>query len=601
MQVLFVGWATKLHDAAARGFLFRVLAVCVASLCKVMLPWVGSYRSCRLRPGVGRERIGDVTDPKRKNPMTGHAGRTFGGRFVVGLRGRLVVGLALVVLVLVASVGLVALWAIEQQLVAEQAKEAAVLADSAAGLTGAAVRQTPRGLGHPNVQRFLKEAFGRLVAQPGSVEISVIDERARTIEVGDGRGVPALGADPVVRLVRGGGGRLVERHRSAGQHRGKGADFLVYRLVPGTGLVLRLVYDRDRAVHILMHKARRSVLILAIVDALLVIVLAALFLTRSVTGPLKRLEAAARRVAAGDLEQDVFAEGEAEIRALSQAFSVMTSRLRDNRRIMQDQIERLSHQAAELEAKQKELDASYQRLVQTEKFASVGRLAAGIAHEVGNPLTALQGYVEMLRGGDLDAKTEADFLQRMNQELKRMDAIIRGLLDYARREKETVQPVVVRKAVLHAGELVKVQRRFAGVDIVVRVTDDLRAAASPNRLVQVLVNLFLNAADAMEGHGTIVVEEESVEDGEAASAETIRLLVRDTGPGIAPEIRDQVFDPFFTTKDVGQGTGLGLSVSLALVEAMGGHLEFVDQGPLEVENSEQGTVFRMVLRRWDGN
>jgi len=539
------------------------------------------------------------------------------------LRGRLVVGLALVVVVLVISVGLVALWAMEQQLVAEQVREAGTLADSAASLVGAAVRQTPRGLGHPNVQRFLKDAFGRLVAQPGAVEFAVIDQRARTIQVGDGRGLSGIGDDSMVRVMRGGGGgRLLQRSRSAGHYRGKGVDFLIYRRVPGTGLVLRLVYDRGRAVRALMHKARRSVLILAVVDAFLVIVLAALFLTRSVIGPLRRLEAAARRVAAGDLQQDVAPEGEAEILALSQAFSVMTSRLRDNRNIMQDQIERLSHQAAELEAKQRELDASYQQLVQTEKFASVGRLAAGIAHEVGNPLTALQGYVEMLRGGDLNAKTESDFLNRMDRELKRMDAIIRGLLDYARREKEMVQPVDMRKVVLQAGELVKVQRRFADVDIVVRVGEDLRVAASPNRLVQVLVNLFLNAADAMEGHGTIVIEEKSESEGGTTPSRNVSLLVRDSGSGIARDIRDQVFDPFFTTKDVGHGTGLGLSVSLALVEAMGGHLELVNEGSAIAQdrasggapNQERsktmddeqaqaivtkGTVFRIVLRRWD--
>jgi signal transduction histidine kinase len=208
-------------------------------------------------------------------------------------------------------------------------------------------------------------------------------------------------------------------------------------------------------------------------------------------------------------------------------------------------------------------------------MASVGRLAAGVAHEIGNPITALLGMQELLLDGDLPADTQRDFVVRMRAETGRIHSILRDLLDFARPERAPVgdsapTPAGVRSVVGDVVSLVSPQKVFRDITVAQDVEGDPRVGLPAPRLTQVLLNLLMNAGDAIAGMDrqphrvTVRVR--------AADGARVRIEIEDDGPGIAQEVRDRLFEPFVTTKDVGEGTGLGLAVCRGLVESAGGEI-----------------------------
>ena len=233
--------------------------------------------------------------------------------------------------------------------------------------------------------------------------------------------------------------------------------------------------------------------------------------------------------------------------------------------------EALRRKVDEVEEATRHLKEAQDRLVRSERLASVGRLAAGLAHEVGNPIAAIIGMQDLLLDGGLTDEESRDFLQRMQKETERIHVILRDLLQFARPAAprdpaRALEPGNVEAAVYDTVTLVSPQRSMRSVDLAVDVHSDLPAVSlGREQLVQVLLNLLLNAADACEaqGHGHIVVRAEPSHDG-------VRLSVADDGPGVSKDVRDRLFEPFVTTKDVGKGTGLGLAVCRGLVEAAGG-------------------------------
>jgi signal transduction histidine kinase len=238
------------------------------------------------------------------------------------------------------------------------------------------------------------------------------------------------------------------------------------------------------------------------------------------------------------------------------------------------------------------LAAQREQIIRSEKLASVGQLAAGVAHEIGNPLAAILGYVDILRSdaagkGELPLAERRDALDRVKAETQRIHRIIRELLEFSRPSREDPVATDPLRLVQSAQALLAPQARFRDVRVVTTPAGEAwsQVMVVPSRLVQVLVNLMLNAADAMDGKGTIVVSchEEN---------RRVILAVADEGPGIPKEHRRKVFDPFFTTKAVGQGTGLGLPVCRSIIESFGGTLELAFDSS---EASDQGTKFVMTL------
>jgi signal transduction histidine kinase len=223
------------------------------------------------------------------------------------------------------------------------------------------------------------------------------------------------------------------------------------------------------------------------------------------------------------------------------------------------------------------LASQREQLIRSEKLASVGQLAAGVAHEIGNPLAAILGYVDILRAeltsaGTLSPDERRDALERVKAETQRINRIIRDLLEYSRPSHEEATCIDPLRVVRSAEALLSPQARFRKIAVVHLPADGPwpSVLVSPGRLTQVVVNLLLNAADAMEGEGTIEISC-------SAQGDRARLTVADEGPGIPAELQRKIFDPFFTTKAPGRGTGLGLSISRAIVESLGGTLELDPQ------------------------
>jgi signal transduction histidine kinase len=284
-------------------------------------------------------------------------------------------------------------------------------------------------------------------------------------------------------------------------------------------------------------------------------------LTRQIVHPLDALARAAERVAGGARRLEVPKTGPRELVELGTSLRSMTERLLANEEALRQQIQ-------QVELATQHLREAQETLVRSERLASVGRLAAGLAHEIGNPLSALLGMEELLLAGELEPADSRDFLVRMRQETERIHAILRDLLAFARPSVrgsgQTPEPGSIEVAVEDTVALLAPQRDLRQIGLALELDPGLLPVPmSREQLVQVVLNLVLNAADACGQGGHIVVRARRTDRG-------ARLEVEDDGPGVASSVRPRLFEPFVTTKEVGKGTGLGLAVCRGLVEAAGG-------------------------------
>ncbi|WP_437926915.1 HAMP domain-containing sensor histidine kinase [Sorangium sp. So ce291] len=298
--------------------------------------------------------------------------------------------------------------------------------------------------------------------------------------------------------------------------------------------------------------------------ALALLVFAYIAMTRLVVRPVDALSRAAHRVAGGARDLEVPQAGARELAELGASLALMTGRLRADEESLRAKIAEVERYAADLKSAQ-------ERLVRSERLASVGRLSAGLAHEIGNPIAAILGLQELLLAGGLTPAEERDFVERMKRETERIHRILRDLLDFARPaagEAGEEPSGAVADAVDDVISLVAPQKALRGVELARDVAPDVPPVPlSHGRLVQVLLNLLLNAADAVpRAGGRVALRASRGADGAA------RIEVEDNGPGIAEAVRDTLFEPFITTKQVGEGTGLGLAVCRGLVEAAGGSI-----------------------------
>jgi two-component system, NtrC family, sensor kinase len=223
-----------------------------------------------------------------------------------------------------------------------------------------------------------------------------------------------------------------------------------------------------------------------------------------------------------------------------------------------------------------------EQLQHSEKMASIGLLAAGVAHEVNTPLTGISSYTQMLKEQVKAEDLRYPLLEKIEKQTFRAAKIINNLLNFARSSTAEFELVDVNKSVLEVLSLLEHQMDKARIRIVKELTEDLpEVRGNENRIQQVFFNLILNARDAMPKGGWLTIATHADED-------TVVVEVRDTGHGIKREDVKRIYDPFFTTKGIGRGTGLGLSVSYGIVQEHGGAI-FVDSAP------GKGTTFQVAL------
>ncbi|MGM0556852.1 MAG: sensor histidine kinase [Myxococcota bacterium] len=314
------------------------------------------------------------------------------------------------------------------------------------------------------------------------------------------------------------------------------------------------------------------------VDALFILIVGYALLTFFIVRPIRAIGVATERAAKGDLASPISVLPPNEFGQVGRSFNEMLGELRSKREELEERLE-------ELNRANEELSQAQESLIRSEKLASVGQLSAGVAHEIGNPLAAIAGYVEILDDDDLDEDVRDDILERTGREVDRIRSTIRDLLDFSREDRDhEIQSVRLRDCVDEARSLVEAQPRSREVELDIELPDaDLRVLAIESQLVQVLVNLLINAVD-------IVSEGGRVELTTAPRDERVVISVCDDGPGIADEDLQRLFEPFYTTKDPGEGTGLGLAISLRIIKRFGGDID-VESTPGE------GSCFRVSLEQ----
>ena len=284
----------------------------------------------------------------------------------------------------------------------------------------------------------------------------------------------------------------------------------------------------------------------------------------SIVSPLKRLVSAAERIRGGDLDAHVRVESDDELGELSVTFNQMAQGLRESASEIHELHEQDMRRAAQL--------------------ASVGELAAGIAHEIKNPLAGASSGIDMLEQELQRSPSSESLLRQIRAQLGRMESAIRDLLSYARPKQPTVGWAVPRQLVERAVRLVGPQAEAAGIRIEQNTASvTKRVRVDPELFTQALVNLSLNGIQAMPAGGVLTF-------GIEPHGDEIRLTVSDTGTGIPESSMNEIFRPFFTTKH--RGTGLGLAITRSIVERHGGRLE-VESKP------GHGSSFTLVLSTVD--
>ena len=309
---------------------------------------------------------------------------------------------------------------------------------------------------------------------------------------------------------------------------------------------------------------------------------------RAIFGPLERMDATMQAVAKGEEARVGGVDGRDEIARLAQQFDALLDTLKQRsdelHQLNADLDHKVVERTRELAQALEELRAAQKQLVRSEKLAAIGQLTAGVAHEINNPIAVMQGNLDLLREelGEAAAPV-ANEVRLLDEQIHRVRVIVTKLLQFARPDEFAGYVETVDVNTVVADCLVLVRHELKKGDI--KVVQELHAGApvhiNRNELQQVLINLAVNAVHAMAVGGRLTFVTENW-DGKG-----VRIGVRDTGAGIAPEHLARVFDPFFTTKKT-QGTGLGLSISLALIERYGGTIS-VESRPGE------GTEFSVFL------
>jgi two-component system NtrC family sensor kinase len=306
-----------------------------------------------------------------------------------------------------------------------------------------------------------------------------------------------------------------------------------------------------------------SVVFLAIVGGTTLASLALLLLVHGrVLHPVHSVVDMAQKVIGGDLTARVGIRPPGEMGVLCRAVDSMAQAVAERQDLLKQ--------------------ATRQQIRRSEQLASVGRLAAGVAHEINNPLTGVLAFADLMRDKENMDDQDREDLNTIVRETKRVREIVRGLLDYARETPSVKAALNINNVIRQTTQLLGRREAFQHVNVVEVLADDIPMVdGDRNQLQQVFMNLALNACEAMAEGGTLMVST-FVADGRVV------IKVADTGHGIRSEHLGQIFDPFFTTKPVGKGTGLGLSVSAGIIQR--------HDGTLEVESElGKGTTFTVTL------
>lgn len=362
------------------------------------------------------------------------------------------------------------------------------------------------------------------------------------------------------------------------------------RIVGGSSVAMPLT-----GVYEVLRRTQYVLLIYVLVNTVVFTFIGFYRMTRIAVRPLQRLVKRAEEYQ-DDNEMFFLSESEDnEFSKLSKALNRMLGHIAGDKEKLQSAVTSLEKANVDLKQAQKDI-------IRAEKLASVGRLSAGIAHEIGNPIGIIYGYLELLKGNDISSTDREEFLNRTEAELTRIDTIIRQLLDFSRPTIEDVKMVSVHEIIEDTFGASRFHPLMSDIDLDLKLfAENDRVMADPNQLRQVFLNLMINAADAIlslkdPSKGRISISSDvskNIRNDSTQGMDVLRINYMDNGIGIAETDLGNIFDPFFTTKAYGKGTGLGLSVCFMIVEKMGGKIQASSR-----EN--QGTTITVYLPLYFG-
>ncbi len=363
------------------------------------------------------------------------------------------------------------------------------------------------------------------------------------------------------------------------------------QVLAGVSIVLPL-----EGIYTTLRRSQQMLFVYLVINTVILTFIGIYRLSKLYFQPLARL---ARR--AEDYREDdemLFAvrKEDNELHKLSGALNSML------RRISADK-EKLRSTVNSLEIANLELKKAQEEIVRAEKLASVGRLSAGIAHEIGNPIGIVMGYLELLKQKDTPDGEKEEYIQRTEEEIERINTIIRQLLEISRPSNAGLKIVSVHDLIDDIAQVLNVQPLMSNIELeccLEAQNDNVRADA--NQLRQVFLNLIINAADALSTadkavNGKLEIKSALVAEKQEQTTkgqQHLKIMFIDNGPGISEENIGNIFDPFYTTKEPGKGTGLGLSVSFMIVEGFGGKMTVHSQ-------KGEGTTLSILLPAIESN
>lgn len=320
------------------------------------------------------------------------------------------------------------------------------------------------------------------------------------------------------------------------------------------GLLLSLSAENSR-----LLKTRQLFAAYFVLDFIMLMGLGSFILSRIVVNPINRLLSATGKITGGHYGQRLQVSGSSELACLAESFNEMSTAL-------QNKDQQVSEHMSALERVNNDLHQAREEAIRTEKMASIGLLAAGMAHEIGTPLASIMGYADLAAAEQPDNPAIQDYAQRISADCSRIDRIVRGLLDYSRPRVSSVETADVRQVATKTLELLSQQGAFKQLNVTMSIENGLPPVkADPHQLQQVLINLLLNSRDALADNGSLALKAR-------VDNRLLCIDVTDNGSGIDADNLKYIFDPFFTTKPPGKGTGLGLAIAARIIEGFGGRI-----------------------------
>jgi two-component system, NtrC family, sensor kinase len=334
-----------------------------------------------------------------------------------------------------------------------------------------------------------------------------------------------------------------------------------------------------------VSESRWQVLLYTIVAILGVALLSAAFVRRMIGGPLRALTVGTHRLGSGDLGYQIHLESSGELQELANSFNTMSCQLEEAHEEINAWTRTLEER---VEQKTRELSGAQEEMLRVERMASIGKLAAVVAHEINNPLAGILTYAKLLkkrmsREAEPNAET-ISMLDLIESESRRCGEIVKNLMTFARPTSMNLEPSDLNAVIDRCVRLVQHQLKLKNIELHLNVNQELpHVRCDPGQIEQVILALMMNAIDAMPNGGNLTVTSRK-----AANSGNVQIEVRDDGVGMPRDVLAKMFEPFFTTKEHGRGLGLGLAISRNIVDRHGGRIEVASE-------RGHGTTFTITL------